>query len=63
MSWLLRFLVYVPVLFLILVVYVGQKHERAPAILADATRKTVKWTAWTVVLVVIMQAIQSLLIE
>ena len=55
MALLTRILIYVLVMFLIMIVYTGQQHDHAKAILADSTRKTGKFVWWTVILVVVME--------
>lgn len=51
MNWLVRLLLFVPVIWLIMIVYAGQKETNAKDTLRAAGRKTVKFVAWTVVLV------------
>jgi hypothetical protein len=46
-SLLLRALVFVPVVFLVMVVYVAPKHDAALPVLRMAVRKTGKVLAWT----------------
>lgn len=58
MTWLFRFALYVPILFLVMIVYVGQHETTARAILPKAVRKTIKFTLYTVLGVVIMLAIE-----
>ncbi len=50
-----RLLIYIPVMFLILVVFLGQKHDNAADTLRESVRKTLKWVGWTIVLVLVMQ--------
>ncbi len=54
-GWLVRLLIYIPVMFLILVVFLGQKHDNAADTLREAVLKTLKWVGWTIVLVLVMQ--------
>ncbi|MEE9127423.1 MAG: hypothetical protein V3U11_09810 [Planctomycetota bacterium] len=54
-GWLVRLLIYIPVMFLILVVFLGQKHDNAADTLRESVRKTLKWVGWTIVLVLVMQ--------
>ncbi len=48
-------LIYTVVMFLIMIVYTGQQHDNAPAILRDSVRKTGKFVWWTFLLVVLME--------
>lgn len=59
---LFRIGVYVPVLFLIAVVVVGQHHSTAADTLRDAVRRTLRWLWWTVLLLAGMTAFEWLLI-
>ena len=54
-GWIVRLLIYIPVMFLILVVYIGQRHDNARDTIRESVRATVKWVSWTIVLVVIME--------
>ena len=54
-GWLVRLLIYIPVMFLILVVFLGQKHDNAADTLREAVPKTFKWVVWTIVLVLVME--------
>ncbi len=54
-AWFVRLLIYIPVMFLILVVFLGQKHDNAADTLRESVRKTLKWVGWTIVLVLVMQ--------
>ncbi len=54
-GWLVRLLIYIPVMFLILVVFIGQKHDNAADTLRESALKTVKWVGWTIVLVLVME--------
>jgi hypothetical protein len=58
----LRLLVYVPVLFLIAVVVVGQHHVTAAQTVREAVRRTGKWLWWTLLLVAGMLLIEVLFI-
>ncbi len=62
MSLLFRILVYVPVLFLVAVVVVGQHHATARDTLRSAVRRTLRWMVWSVLLVVAMWGLSLLLI-
>lgn len=55
MSLLFRFLVYVPVLFLIGVVITGQHHTTARDTLRAAAARSLRWLVWSVLLVVVME--------
>lgn len=54
-AWLVRLLIYVPVMFLILVVFLGQKHDNAADTLRESVFKTAKWVGYTIALVVVME--------
>jgi len=56
MSLLFRLVVYVPVLFLIAVVVVGQHHTTARDTVRAAVVRTGRWVIWSVVLIVCMLA-------
>jgi len=58
MSLLIRILLFVPVIYLIMVVYAGQKESDAPGVLIAAGGKTIKVLIWTVVLVLCMEFIE-----
>lgn len=60
MTWLFRLGLYVPVLFLVMLVYVGQHETSAAATLPKALRKTVKFTLYTVLGIAIMLTIEAL---
>lgn len=60
---LIRFLIYALVMFLIMIVYTGQQHDTARAILSDSVRKTGKFVWWTVILVVFMEVCFWLFID
>ncbi|HEB53901.1 MAG TPA: hypothetical protein ENI87_11670 [bacterium] len=57
MNLLFRIAVYVPVLFLIAVVVVGQHHDNLQDTLRSAVARTVRWAVWTAVLVACMLAL------
>ena len=57
MNLLFRIAVYVPVLFLIAIVVVGQHHDNLQDTLRAAVARTVRWTVWTAVLVACMLAL------
>ena len=54
-GWLVRLLIYIPVMFLILVVFIGQKHDNAVDTLRESVVKTVKWVGLTIGLVLVME--------
>ena len=54
MSLLFRIAVYLPVLFLIAIVVVGQQHETAIDTIQAAVLRTVRWAVWTAILVLSM---------
>lgn len=62
MSLAIRLLVYVPVLFLIAIVVVGQHHDTARATLEGAVRRTIRWVAWSAALVAAMLALEVVFI-
>jgi hypothetical protein len=51
MNLLLRLAVYVPVLFLIAIVIVGQHHTTAADTVRGALRRTLRWLVWSLLLV------------
>lgn len=55
MSLLFRFLVYVPVLFLIGVVITGQHHATARDTLRAAASRSLRWLVWSVLLVLVLE--------
>jgi hypothetical protein len=57
-----RLAVYVPVLFLIAIVVVGQHHVSARETLKDAVRRTGRWIWWTALLVAAMLLIEVVFI-
>ena len=62
MNLLLRFAVYVPVLFLIAVVVVGQHHTTAGDTLRAAVTRTLRWVLWSVLLLTGMLVLELLFI-
>ena len=58
----LRLVVYVPVLFLIAIVVVGQHHTTAHDTIRAAVVRTGRWVLWSAVLVVTMLAFDLLFI-
>ncbi|MEZ6037449.1 MAG: hypothetical protein R3F29_08215 [Planctomycetota bacterium] len=62
MSLLFRIAVYVPVLFLVALVVVGQHHSTAQETLRAAVARTVRWVVWSATLVVTMTALGWLFI-
>jgi len=63
MSWILRFLLYVPVLYLITIVFAGQRHDNARDTLRSALRMTVRAFVYTVVLILVMFVLEWLFID
>jgi hypothetical protein len=61
-SLLLRIALYLPILFLIAIVVVGQHHTTARATLQGAWRRTGRWVLWTAGLLVAMFALEALFI-
>lgn len=62
MSLLFRLAVYVPVLFLVAVVVVAQRHRTAAETIPAAVKRTVRWLVWTAVLLVVMTICDMLFI-
>jgi len=62
MNLLFRLAVYLPVLFLIAVVVVGQHHTTARDTLRGAVGRTLRWTWWSIALVAGMFALELLFI-
>ncbi len=62
MSLALRIAVYLPVLFLIAIVVVGQHHTNARDTLRAAVQRTVRWIVWSAVLVASMLLLELLFI-
>ena len=60
---LFRLAIYVPVLFLIAVVVVGQQHVTARETIRDAVGRTGRWLGYTAVLVLIALLITWLFID
>lgn len=63
MSWLSRLLLYLPVLFLIMIVYAGQRHDNARDTLRTAGRMTVKGFVYTLALIAVMFTLEWLFID
>lgn len=62
MTLLFRLAVYLPVLFLIAVVVVGQHHTTARDTLRAAVGRTLRWAWWSLALVLTMFALEWLFI-
>lgn len=62
MSLLARLAVYVPVLFLIALVVVGQHHTNARDTLRAAIPRTLRWLLWSAMLVVVMLGLELVFI-
>lgn len=62
MSFLFRLAVYVPVLYLIAIVVVGQHHSTAADTLRAAVKRTGRWLCWTAGLLAVMWSIEFLFI-
>ena len=56
MNLVIRLALYAVVLFLVMIVYTGQQHDNARAILRDSVAKTGKFLWWTFILVAVMEA-------
>jgi uncharacterized BrkB/YihY/UPF0761 family membrane protein len=54
MSLLFRLAVFVPVLFLIAIVVVGQQHTTAAETVRAAAARTVRWLIWSAILLGVM---------
>jgi len=54
MSLLFRLVVFVPVLYLIAVVVIGQQHTTAQEVMRAAAVRTVRWLIWAAVLLLSM---------
>ena len=63
MNLLERLSVYVPVLYLIALVVMGQFHDNARDTAKAAAGRTVRWLGYTAVVVAIMLAIEFLFID
>ncbi len=63
MNLLIRVLLYVPILYLIMIVYVGQRHDNARDTLRGAGKLTVKGLLYTAILVLIMESLEWLFID
>ena len=62
MSLAFRLVVYVAVLFLVAIVVVGQHHATAAATLRAAVPRTLRWIAWSALLVGTMLVLELLFI-
>ena len=62
MNLLFRIAVYLPVLFLIAIVVVGQHHTNARDTLRAAVRRSGRWAAWSAGLVLVMMLLEVLFI-
>ena len=62
MSLWFRLMVYLPVLFLIAIVVVGQHHTTARDTVRAAVGRTVRWAIWSLVLVASMLVLELLFI-
>ncbi len=60
MDWLLRLVIYVPVVYLVMIVYAGQHQEDARGALRAAVKSTAKVVLWTVVAVAVMELLEYL---
>jgi len=58
MSFAIRLLIYVPVLFLVALVVVAQHHENARDTVREAVRRTGRWIVWSAILVVVMVGLE-----
>ena len=62
MSLLFRLAVFVPVLFLIAIVVVGQQHTTARETVRAAAARAVRWVIWSAILVLLMTLADVLVI-
>ena len=62
-EWLIRLAIFVPVLYLVMVVYVGQRQTTAADTLRSAVRPTVKGVLYIAILVASMAILQALFID
>ena len=62
MTLLFRLAVYIPVLFLISLVVVGQHHATARETIRHAIPRAIRWTIWSLLLVVTMVGLEILFI-
>ena len=62
MSLLFRLAVYLPVLFLIAIVVVGQHHQTARDTLQAAAKRAARWILWSAILVAVMTVLELLFI-
>jgi hypothetical protein len=62
MELLFRILVFVPVLFLVAVVVVGQQHATAQATVKAAVARSMRWVVWSAVLLASMTVLELLFI-
>ena len=58
----IRLAIYIPVLFLIAVVVVGQQHVSARETIRDAVRRTGRWLGYTAAIVLAMVLIAQVFI-
>jgi hypothetical protein len=58
-----RALLYLVALFLVMIVYTGQKHSAPGPILRASVRMTAKLFAWSVLGVVVMLALEAVFID
>ena len=62
MNFWFRLVIYIPVLFLIAIVVVGQHHTTARDTLRASVVRTWRWVIWSVILVASMFALELLFI-
>lgn len=63
MTFPIRVLLYVPILYLVMIVYVGQRHDNARDILRGAGKLTGKGLFYTAILILVMEALEWLFID
>ena len=63
MSLVLRAVLYAASLFLVMIVYTGQKHSTPGPILQASLRMTAKLFAWSALGVVVMLALEAVFVD
>jgi hypothetical protein len=62
MSFVFRLAVFLPVLFLIAIVVMGQQQSTAAETLRAALTRTIRWVGWTFMLLLVMSVLDVLVI-
>ena len=63
MSLVLRLLLYALCLFLVMIVYVGQRHSTARGTLRESVRMTAKFLVWSVVGIVVILGLEYVFVD